>query len=178
MKIFLHNKDLFDIHEADTIALPVDGLRPGLEGSVAHQLLRRVGADSLSDVYVEQPDYPFNGRSHWSALEAQPEVEFDWLCALGTGIRSSSGIGLNEPADRPDQKQLARLVLADMFRVAETGTVGQRIACPLLSGGGRIRSIDAAYLMLDEASRYGHDLELHIGERDRDTFEMLRPIIR
>jgi hypothetical protein len=177
VKIFLHKKDLFDVVEADTIALPIDGLVPGLEGSVAHQLLRRLGAGSLAEIYQTQPDYPFNGRAHWSSLESYSETHFDWLCALGTGIRSSSGIDGHGAAVRPTQKQLARAVLADMFQRAEGGELGRRIACPVLSGGGRIRAVDVAYIMLDEASRYDHGIELHIAERNQDVFDVLRPIL-
>ena len=175
MKVILHNLNLFDVAEADTIALPVDGLRPGLEGSVAHQLLKRVGADSLADVYRTVPQYPFNGKAHWSPLDDYPEVHFDWLCALGTGIRTSSGMGRGTGG--PTQKDLARASLRHMFAQAVAGDVGSRIACPILSGGGRISDIDAAMLMLDEADRFGHPLELHIAERREGVYRQLRPII-
>tara|TARA_B100001093_G_scaffold465642_1_gene483460 strand:- start:525 stop:1058 length:534 start_codon:yes stop_codon:yes gene_type:complete len=176
LKICLHHGNIFDVQDADTIALPIDGLEPGLEGRIAHQLLKRIGEPSLDAIYDRPAQYPFNGRAHWSSLKGFDQVHFQWLCALGTGIRSSSGIGF-DATPRPNQKQLARSALSHMFAQGNAGHLGRRIACPLLSGGGRISSIDAAYLLLDVAGHERSDIELHIAENRQDVYEMIRPIL-
>ena len=175
MRVFLHHGDLLSIPGVDSIALPVDGRGPGLEGSVAHQLLRLFEAESLNDLYEVEPDYPFNGRAHWSQLAPRQGLAFQWVCALGTGIRSSSGID-GAGGGRAVYKQTARAAFADMIRQSSSGNLGTRIACPVLSGGGRIPTVEAALMMLDETTHWSQsELEVHIVEHNADHFALLRP---
>ena len=155
--------------------MPIDGLEPGLEGRIAHQLLKRIGETSLDAIYDRPAQYPFNGRAHWSSLKSFDQVHFQWLCALGTGIRSSSGIG-SDSTPRPNQKQLARGALSHMFAQGHVGHLGRRIVLvpPVVV---EFHLIDAAYLLLDVAGHERSDIELHVAENRQDVYETVRPIL-
>jgi len=169
MKVFLHNKDIIDVTQADTIVLPVDGSAPDMEGNVARRFLRLVELDSMDDLYAPPPSFPFNGRCHWSDIEGEfPETHFHYICALGI---------LSHLPD-VDHRAMMRSALYQMFEEAENGRMGTRFACPVLSAGWRLKAIDALYIMLAEAERFNTDkLELHIAERDKSRYDMFRTSI-
>lgn len=168
MKVFLHNKDVLDISEADTIALPVDGSQKGMEGNVARQFMKRLGTEDFQDLFSWPVPYPFID-CHWGGIEgAWPdETHFNWVCAIAT---------LSHAQD-VNHKQRIAYALGRMLQDMEvSGDVGTRIAMPVLSGGWRVPPIDALYLILGEADqiKYG---ELHLAELDKERYEMFKSVI-
>jgi len=168
MKIFLHHKDILDVTEADTIVVPVDGSGPNMEGAIARQLMRRVEVDEMDDIYIPPPDYPFNGRCHWSHIEGDFEqTHFKHMCAIGV------------LSHLPDVNHAAiiRSAIFDLFESAG-GDRGTKLACPVIRAGWRLDPIQALCIMLDAATHFrDKDLELHIAERDPDKYKAFRPYI-
>jgi hypothetical protein len=167
MKIFLHNKDIVDVTEADTIVLPVDGSAPELEGNVARHFMRHLEIDEMNDLYDRPAEYPFNGGCQWSHIDGLfPETHFKYVCALGV-LSHRQGV---------DHKALLRSALHSMFLEANMTT--GKFACPVLSTGWRIKPVDAVYIMLAEAERIrDQGLELHIAELDQERYNMFKNIV-
>lgn len=165
MKIFLHNKDIVELTEADTVVLPVDGSAPGLEGNVARHFMRHIEIDEMSDLYDRPAKYPFNGGCQWSHIDGLfPETHFKYVCALG--VLSHQVV---------DHKALLRSALNSMFR---NKAMGRKFACPVLSTGWRIKPVDAIYIMLAEAERIrDQGFELHIAELDQERYNMFKTIV-
>jgi hypothetical protein len=168
MKIYIHNKDILDVTEADTIILPVDGSAPGLEGNIARKFLKRVGFDEMHELYAPPPYYPFNGSGHWSSIQGLETTHFNWICALGV-LSHEQGV---------DHKAIARSALSKAFTSADLSMMGTRLACPVLSAGWRNDPVSALYMMLMEAERFGGSrLELHIAELDKDRYDTFKSIV-
>lgn len=168
MKVVLHNRNVLDI-EADTIAVSVDGSGPGLEGQVARQLMARLGADKMADLYAPPPYYPFNGTAFWSGLSTF-DTQFQQVCCLGF-------LG-----HQPGDPHLPRMVSAFGMMLDEGGwdvDHGQVIACTLLTGGSRIKPVDAAYAMALEIEARPDTMvrELHLAELDAARFEVLQQVL-
>ena len=167
MKVFLHHKDIVDVTEADTIVLPVDGGGPGMEGNVARRFMRHVEVDEMDDLFDLPLRYPFNGRCHFSETNDLDNTHFEYVCALG----------ILSHAPDVDHRALMRSALYAMFQEGKEG-MGTRFASPVLSGGWRLKAMEAIYIMLAEADRFTDPtLELHIAERDAARYQLLRTII-
>ena len=168
MKVFLHHKDVLDITEADTIALPVDGSQKGMEGNVARQLMKCLGTEDFQDLFPWPIPYPFDD-CHWGRLEGRwPEkTHFNWVCAVAT-LSHAQGV---------NHKQRIAYALRGMLQDMESsGELGTRIAMPVLSGGWRMSPIDALYLILGEADQIKCG-ELHLAELDDKRYEMFKSVI-
>jgi len=171
MKIFVHNKDIVDVTEADTIVLPVDGSAPGLEGNIARRFMQRVGVEEMHQLYAPPPYYPFNGDSYWSNVEGFEGTHFTHICCVGT-LSHAPGA---------DHRSYTRSAFRNMLEMAG-GDLGSKLACPVLTGGARVDFVDAVYLMLSEVDTWKDPqapsyLELHIAEKDKERFEKLRDIV-
>jgi hypothetical protein len=172
MRIHVHNKEIFDVVEADTLVLPIDAAAPGLEGNICRQLMKRVGVTEMSQLYAPPPSYPFHGQCHWSFLGYK---NYNWLCVIGTLKHTY--------ADRANNRALVRDALGQAIAHTYTAEVGKRLACPLPVGGGRVSAVDAAYLVANLCSeatakyKYGSLPEMHIAERDSDIYEVVRSIL-
>lgn len=168
MKVFLHNKDVLDVTEADTIALTCDGHRKGMEGNIARQFMKRLGVNHFQDLFPWPIPYPFN-TSHWGRIEGlyDEKTHFKWACALPT---------LSHAQD-VNHKQRTAYALRSMLESMEmSGDLGSKIAMPVLSGGWRINPIEALYLILGEADQIGVG-ELHLAEMNKSHYEMFKPIV-
>ncbi len=171
MRVYLYNKDILDVTEADTIALPMDSAAPNLIGGAARQFLTRIDAETLDEVFAPPLDYPFTGGCRWTQITGgYPETHFDYVCAMGT---LSHAPGVNHEA-------VVRSALQDLFQEAALGGVGSKIAIPLLTGGGRIPPLNALHTMLREAEGVkGSDLvEVHIAERDEGRYNVIKSLMR
>ena len=165
MKVFLHNKNVLDVAEADTIALPVDGRHKGMEGNVARQFMKRIGTEDFQDLFSWPIPYPFRD-CHWGRIE-EDETHFNWVCALAT-------LGHEQGENHKQNTTYAlRGMLEDM---QSSGEVGTKIAMPVLSGGWRLSPIEALYLILGEADQIQCG-ELHLAELDKDKYEMFKSVI-
>ncbi len=153
---------------ADTLALPVDGSAPGLEGRIARQLMARVGVEDMHELCVPPPSYPFNGQAYWSSALPHDRTHFRHICCLGV---LSHAPGANH-------KGYARSALLRMLRMAgaEPGK-GENIACPVLTGGHRIKYVDAVFLMLQVIESVQGSATIHITEFDPERLEILRDIV-
>lgn len=169
MKVVLHNKDITEVTEADTIVLPVDGSAPGLEGNIARHFMRHVGVEKMHELYAPPPYYPFNGECYWSNI-----------ATFGTHLKFICCLGILSHEDGADHKANLRSALRDMFRDADSGSdMGSRLVCPVLTGGKRIDPVSAIHIMVAEADVYTNpSLELHIAETDQERFEILQGIVR
>ena len=168
MRIFLHHQNVLQLTEADTLVLPVDGIGRGLEGNVARKFLKAIEYDSLDELYEKPIAYPFNGGCQWAQIEDIDETHFEYVCALGI-LSHQAGA---------DHRGFIRSALYHMFEAAEGGSVGTKLACPVLSAGWRLPAIDALYLMVAEAERFVSDrVELHIAEIDPKRYAQFRTIV-
>ena len=168
MKVFLHNKDVLDISEADTIALPVDGSQKGMEGNVAKQFMKRLGTEDFQDLFSWPVPYPFSD-CHWGRIEGEwsDETHFNWVCALA----------ILSHAQDANHKQRTSYALKGMLEDMESsGQLGTRIAMPVLSGGWRVSPLEALYLILGEANQIKCG-ELHLAELDKERYEMFKSVI-
>ena len=168
MKIYIHNKDILDVTEADTIVLPVDGKGPGLEGNIARRFLKRVDFDGLHELYAPPPVYPFNGRGHWSKIDGLESTHFDWICSLGV-LGHDQGV---------DHKAIARSAVHAMLTSADISDMGTRLACPVLSAGWRTDPVSALYMMIAEVEEFpGSRVQLHLAEPDKDRYDAFRTVV-
>ena len=169
MRIFIHNKDIINVTEADTIVLPVDGSGPGLEGNTARRFMKHIGIEKMHEMYAPPPYYPFNGEAYWSQIAGVfDNTHFEWICCLGF-------LGHQVEASH---KSTMRAALRHMLS-SVGGDVGSRLACPILTGGPRIAPVDAIYIMTEEAERCSsRSAELHIAEIDAERFRLLQHIVR
>lgn len=167
MTVMVRFGDILDT-PGDTLVLPVDGQAPGLEGNVARKFMARVGAEHMHELYAPPPNYPFNGRAHWSSSLPCDRTHFRWICCLGVLSHAPSA----------NHKGYVRAALGQMLAHAgkEPGK-GEDIACPVLTGGHRIRYIDAVYLMLSAIQDTRSRSTIHITEHDPERFEMLQSIV-
>ena len=169
MFIDLHQGDILDV-KADTLVLPVDGSAPGLEGSIARQLMKQVGVEHMHEMYSPPPYYPFNGDCYWSSLECFDETHFSHICCLGF-------LG-----HTPGTNSKGYMVSALSRMLSEAGMgpeFGYTLACPVLTGGYRVSYVDAVYAMLGEIDRAeGGASVITIAERDPKKFETLQGIIK
>lgn len=168
MKVFLHNKNVLDIEEADTIALPIDGDHEGMEGNVARQFMKRLGVENFYELFPCSIEYPVSD-CHWGRIEGgwDDETHFKYVCAISTLSH----------AQNINHKQKTAYALRGMLQDMESsGQLGTRIAMPVLTGGWRNSPIEALYLILGEADQIRHG-ELHLAELDTERYEMFKPII-
>ena len=164
MKIYLHNKDILDITEADTIVLPVDGSAPGLYGNITQRIMQAVGVKDMHELYAPPPYYPFS--HHWSRFE---RFGFDWLCALGV---------LSHAPDADHKAQLRQAFYAMLEGTNLAGDLGRKIATTVLAGGHRMRPVDALMSMLSVAQQFPSPLlVLHIVEKDPVKYAMMQPLV-
>jgi len=171
INVYLHNKDIFDITEADTLVLPVDGTAPKLIGGIAHKFLKRIEVETLEEIFAPPLEYPFTGYCPWTRIEGCfPQTHFKYVCALGT-LSHVPGA---------DHAAVVRSALTDMLVGAETGGVGTKLAIPLLTGGGRLPPLNALHTMLREIEGYSAllDLEVHIAERNKERYEVVKTLMR
>lgn len=171
MKVHIHHKNVLDV-EADTLALPVDGSAPGLEGNIARQFMKRVGAEEMHELYAPPPYYPFNGDCYWSNIAPfQDKTHFRHICCLGM---------LSHSPDANHEGYITSAFDRMLGLAAMDPGQGENIALPVLHGGGRLKYIDAVYLMLkiiEQNRRSIQGVTLHIAERDPERFAILRDII-
>ena len=163
--VYLHNGDILDVR-ADTIAVSVDGSGPGLEGNLARQLMGQLEVQKMEELYAPPPYYPFNGDCYWSDLRAFYETPFQRICCLGF------------LSHQPGHNHKAYMASAFSKMMLEGGLgpdFGQRIACPVLTGGYRIKLVDALYTMFNVLEDVKHSAveELVLVEQDAEKFEIM-----
>ncbi len=169
MKIQIHHKNILDITEADTLALPVDGSAPGLEGNIARQFMKRVGVKEMYELYAPPPYYPFNGDCYWSRWLPFDETHFRHICCLGI---------LSHDADANHEGYIASAFNQMLGLAYMDPGVGEDIACPVLRGGHRLKYVDAVFLMLKIIEKNPDTgATIHIAESDPEKFGILRDII-
>lgn len=166
MKVFIHNQDIINVTEADTIVLPVDGSGPGLEGNTARRFMKHLGIEHMYQTYAPPPYYPF--ETYWSNVAGNGESHFEWLCCVDT-LSHKGGA---------DHKANLRKILRSAFKEMLGGGVGRRLASPILTGGKRIPIVDAIYIMMEEATNFDSSDQLHIAEIDAERFKVLQQIVR
>ncbi len=173
MKIALHNRDIIEVTEADTVVIPVDGSGPRMEGNLARHFMRHVGVDDMDELYDPPPRYPFTGDTHWSSLAAFEQSHFEHLCCLGI---------LSHQLGADHKGHLRSAFRGMLMNAASRADLGSRLACPILTGGKRIPAIDAIYVMVAELDAFaghgGATLELHLAERDPARFALLESVVR
>lgn len=169
MLIDLYQGDILDV-KADTLVLPVDGSAPGLEGNIARQLMKKVGAEHMHEMYAPPPYYPFNGDCYWSSLVDFEETHFNRICCLGFLSHA------------PGANSKGYMVSALSRMLGEAGMdpgFGVTLACPVLTGGYRMSYVDAVYAMLGEIDRaQGGATCITIAEKNPERFETLKGIAR
>lgn len=167
MKVETVFGNILDVR-GDTLALPVDGQAPGLEGRIARQFMSRVGVEKMHELYAPPPYYPFNGEAYWSSGIPHDQTHFRWICCLGV---------LSHAPDA-NHKGYVRSALGQMLDMSGMDPeMGKNIVCPVLTGGHRIKYIDAVYLMLSEIQDSRGCGTIHIVERDPERFEILESIV-
>ena len=164
MKIYLHNEDILSVPRADTIMLPVDGNAPGLYGSVTQRFMRYMGVESMDELYSPPAEYPFLSR--WTRVDCD---KFKWFVAVSV---------LSHKPDVDHRAQLKRAFYEAIDAQVLTGDLGNRIATPVLTGGHRMRPVDALITMLEVATKLNpKGMELHIVERDEKLYNAFRPLV-
>ena len=144
MHIHIHNKSILDVKEADTLALPIDGSAPGLEGNIARQFMKRVGVSEMHELYAPPPYYPFNGDCYWSSSLPYDKTHFKHICCLGI---------LSHDPDANHEGYIASAFDRMLGMTAMDPGKGENIACPVLRGGHRLKYVDAIFLMLKITDR-------------------------
>jgi hypothetical protein len=170
MELSIHHGDILLDDASDTIVLPIDASGPGMEGNLARQFMKKVGVEEMHEFYAPPAYFPFNGDAHWSSLACFPETHFDNICVVGT---------LSHAPDA-NHKAYARSALMEVLDMGGCDPgLGQVIACPVLTGGRRIRYLDAVYIMMDVIDTMRDRTlvyELRIFERDPERFQILSSV--
>lgn len=167
MRVYLHNKDILHVKEADSIALPIDGSGPKLYGGTTRRFMESLGITDLAELFCPPPYYPLLGESIWSEL-TRADSHYQWICCLDTLSHANSA---NHLAN-------LRKSLRNAIRAMYLGDVGSRLACPILTGGNRVSLVDAVHVMLEEAVHDHSNNELHIAEINPGKFKVLRQLTR
>lgn len=172
MELHIRNQSIFDVEEADTLALPVDGSGPGLEGNIARQFMKRVGVEQMHELYAPPPYYPFNGDTYWSSSVPPGKTHFRHICCLGVLSHAS---GANHEGH-------VASAFGKMIRDAPWGPDhGEAIAWPVLTAGHRLSYVDSIYLMLKvfhavNAGPYW-GTTLYVTESNPEKFAILKSIV-
>mgnify|MGYP001368021003 CR=1 FL=1 len=160
MRIVLHQKDVFDIAQADTLVVPVDGSGPDLVGDVGRQLMVRMEVDFMHEFYAPPPSYPFNGDRHWSFLGYK---NFNWLCVVGIFSGGS--------AQQTIDKALLQKALAKVIKDSYFAEVGRDLAFMPPVGPNQLR-IDQTVGVIKEVCS---DTRLQSKSRLERTFHLAAP---
>ena len=169
MNIQIHNKNILDIREADTLILPVDGSAPGLEGNIARQFMKRVGVEEMHELYSPPPYYPFNGDTHWSRWLPFDETHFRHICCLGI---------LSHDPDANHEGYISSAFDRMLGMARMDPGVGENIACPVLRGGHRLKYVDAIFLMIKIIEKNRNSaVTIHIAESDTERFGILSDVV-
>ena len=167
MAVFLANQNLLD-SDADAVALTIDGTAPNLEGNIARQFAKRY-PDAWESIQTEI-EYPIPlGAADAIAVTPTDEQSFECVILLSTLHHQLSLSGAEKQA-------VAEGALRDGLHQAKSHR-RSKVACPILSGGWRQQTDQAALQSINTYIRASMktslpDLELCVSEK-ADTDQIL-----